>query len=206
MLQILSSLLTLLGPVGKFFTGIDVNALLSYAGNVLQALWASVVKYWQYYLIGLLAAGNILSYHEWQTTKGQLALEKASHATDVATFKQAQADALARAEAQKKALIAVSEAKANAADQSYSALYAEYRANLLRYKADTGKGSGPVAGEHSDPAQSVDGPSSGTVVPPVSGTITITAEDANICAVNTARLQTAHDWALKLKDSINASN
>ncbi len=183
----------------KFFTGFNFVP-------VLQALGASIVKYWQYWLIGTLVCTNILSYHEWQHNAADLKIEKASHAADIASYKKAQADADAKAAAEKKMLLDSSKAKANEADKSYSALYNQYRANLLRFQQTAEGGtSGPTAGEHSDPTQGSDGPGASPIVPQAEGNVTITADDANICAINTARLQTAHDWALQLKESLNVS-
>jgi hypothetical protein len=196
----LSNLLALLGPIGKYFTGIDVNTLLTAVFNELQAVAASVVKYWQYYLIAVLVAGNLLSYAEWQRNVSSLSIEVAAHAADIKAYKQAQADALAKAVAEKQILIDSSKAKANAADENYSTLYSKYQSSLLRYKASGSTSSGPTLGEHSDPAQSPDGPGKDSQIP---DQVTISMDDADICAVNTARLQAAHEWALKLKEHLH---
>ena len=202
----LATLLALLGPIGKLFTGIDINSIIPSALNGLKAFAASVIKYWQYYLIATLGALLLLSYHQWQADASSLKIEKAAHVADITAFKTAQAQALVKAQAEKKALIIVSEAKANAADQNYTTLYSQYRVSLLRYKASGSTPSRPSSSEYGDTTQSSDGPSSSTVIPQPTEVMTISLDDANICAINTARLQTAHDWAIKLKETINAQD
>ena len=166
--------------------------------GVFQTAGPYVLKYWKYILIALLVAANLFSYHEWQHTSASLKDEKAAHVADIKAVKKAQADAIAKAEAEKQTLIEESKVKADEADRSYSNLYTVYRTNLLRYQATQGGSSRPADSQRSPTPEGSNGPSPDTFV-------SISTDDANICAVNTARLQTAHDWAVNLQETINAN-
>ena len=173
-----------------------LNALVSLwpsVQNVFLISWPYVLRYWKMILIAVLLAVNILSYNEWQHTADLLKTEKATHAADIKAYKDAQAQAEAKAAEIKKALLEESKAKADEADRNYTTLYSMYRTNLLRYQALAGTRSGPSGDSHSGTSEVLDGPGSSTLVP-------VTTEDLNICAINTARLQSAHEWALNLKE------
>ncbi|CAM6031248.1 unnamed protein product [Sphagnum compactum] len=151
----------------------------------------------QYFLIGVLFLGLVFTYHEWEDTKASLKIEKASHAADIASYKKAQADANAEAVKEKQELLTQSKAEAHEADANYTTILNGYKSNLLRYKQQTSgsRTQSASTSQYSDTTQDSNGSSTSSVVPQ----ITITTDDANICAINTARLQAAHDWALQLE-------
>ena len=180
----LSTILSVLTQVAPLLSGI--------AGP----LWASVQKYWQYYLIFLLVAANTFSYHEWQHVSTDLHTEKVAHAADIKAFKDAQAEADARAKQIADTLTQQSKAKAHEADSKYRSLYAQYRANLVRYQAAQRASNQSSGGGTGGTAQGPNGSGQGPVVPATTGPLIITAQDAQICAENTAKLQVDHDWAL----------
>ena len=172
------------------------NMLVSMWPNVMGALqftWPYVIKYWKELVAVILIATNIFFYNSWQHTSDSLAAEKAVHAQDIASYRRAQADAQAKADATRARLLKESKEKADEADQNYTNLYAMYRTNLLRYQALASSRSGSSGDSHSGTPEVLDGPGASTLVP-------VTAEDLNICAINTARLQSAHEWALNLKE------
>lgn len=157
---------------------------------------AILKRFWYMPVIIGLAFTNVLCHSDLKNVRLQLAVEQRAHTHDIERFKQAQetADQLAK----QRAEAIIKEAKANAAqaDSQYASLLSKYNANLVRYKANQ---------SHSEPAYSYqlpapqggDGPSAGTKLP--EGTaLTITMEDAQTCAVNTARLLVVQQWATSL--------
>lgn len=194
--------LSLLPLLTKFVTGIDLGAVLPTLAGFGSSFIASVKQYWKIYLIAVLVGLQSFTFYEWQHTSADLKTEKASHIADVNSYKQAQADAQNKADATKKQLQKESQDKANAADSSYANLLATYHANLVRYKTLEGIRSGPSGGSASGSTQVPNGTSSNPQFP---STVTITADDAEICTENTARLSNAHDWALTLGKS-NVTN
>lgn len=160
----------------------------------LQTIGANIIKYWQYWLIAVLLVFNALTGYELNHTRNSLKTEVAAHARDITDFKNAQAEADKQAAAVKAALTKESKADADKADASYSILLARYRGSLLRFSSGQG-GSGSSSDSQFPTTQGGDGPSSGAQLPK---SITISGDDAGICAVNTARLQAVHDWATSL--------
>lgn len=150
---------------------------------------------WYYYVIGLLAASTLLANTLWQHTSKELKQERTVHAQDISNFKTTQALANSLAEAQRTQLLQESKANAAKADASYSTLLTQYHASLVRYSLNHGSTSQAV--DHQLPAtQGSNGPSES---PDIStDEINITHDDAEICAVNTARLVAVHDWAVSL--------
>lgn len=162
-------------------------------------MWLTLLlKYWYIAVIAVLIASNAFVSFEWKQTQASLVHEKAAHAQDVLDFKSAQTFANNQAEATRLSLKKESEADAAKADASYHDLLAKYNASLLRYSAS--RSGGQEASNHQLPAPSgSNGPSTGAQLP---AEITITGPDAEICAVNTARLQAVHDWAVSLPKEV----
>ena len=143
----------------------------------LKTYWAPIC------LILLLAFGL-------SDTKDKLVESKKAHAADVQLFKDAQQLANTKAEEKRKQLEQEAKATAKQADVKYANLLANYRSNLVRLKAAQSSGSGPNYSYVQTP-ESSDGPREGSK-------LSITTEDADICAVNTARLQVVSEWANNL--------
>ena len=142
-----------------------------------------------------LIVSNILTFTIMRNTQGRLAKEQASHAQTIENFKTAQREADIRAQAIRETLLKEAEADAKQADANYSALLSKYNASLLRYKANQSAAVRPDSSQY--PAtQSGDGPSASPEVPPAG--VVISMSDAQICAVNTARLQAVREWAISL--------
>lgn len=170
-------------------------AMFNFAG-ILPALGgvaANIKANWRYYLPVLLVCVQLGTLYEWKHTHDQLIAEQVSHKNDNATFKNAQADANAKAQQIKQTLQKESKANADQADARYATLLVQYRSNLLRYQANQSITSGPY-NYQLPTAESSNGPGSGSDLP--SNTIHITLDDAGVCAINTARLQAVHDWAV----------
>lgn len=188
------AILGLFTKISGFATGIDFTAV----GNVMKTLGDSIVKYWQYWLIGLLIAVNAFTGWQLKHTRDSLRTEVAAHVKDISDFRNAQVEADKQAAATKVALTKESKADADQADANYSILLSRYRTSLLRFSPSQG-GSGTI-GDHQLPAsQGGDGPSSSTDLPK---SLTITGSDAEVCATNTARLMVVHDWAVKLPKDV----
>lgn len=193
--------LTLLALLGKIpataislFSGVNVSGIFTGIGNFFSGLIKNIETHWQLWLVGLLIAGNIFTAWEWNHTTTALTKEKAAHAADIATFKRTQAEADTRAQMIKQTLQKEAKANADQADASYSNLLAQYHGSLLRYASSKGSAKQPSNSQLST-TQGSNGPSTNTELP---ATLTISGDDAQICAVNTARLQSVHDWATSL--------
>lgn len=172
-------------------------ALLGFL-NMFSGLPAFLAANWKYVLVAVLALGLVFTTHEWQHTSALLKTEKAAHAADVLAVKTASTQAQAKIAAEKAAIVQQNTEKANEADAAYASLLATYHSNLLRSEAASGVRSGPSGGQSANSAQGPNGSGASPVLPSITSALTISADDANICAVNTARLQTAHDWAMQL--------
>lgn len=183
----------LAGPISQLVTGINLGQVFTTIASFLQ-------KHWKTCLIAVLLALQTLTVYEWQHDHNLLKIEKVAHQADINSYKQAQKDAQDKVNTEKKQLQQESKVKADAADQNYSSLLTKYRANLLRYEAIKGNSSGSDSGQYIDSTESGNGPSSSSDIP---ATVTISGKDAEICAVNTARLQSVHDWAIHLEDKPN---
>lgn len=189
LLNLLSKAPAVLGPVTSAITGIPFGAI----GNVLSNVWKNIAKNWRFYLPLLLIAIQLGTLYGWYHEHDSLLKEKAAHQQDINSYKAAQAAATDKAQSEKAILQKESKASADQADADYSTLYSQYRSVLLRYQAAQSR-TGVPGDSQLPPAQSGNGPSASPQVP--AGSISITLDDANVCAVNTARLQAVHDWAL----------
>lgn len=180
----------LLGLLSK----LPSTAINIFTGINFSSIFANIAKYWYFYTIGVLIAVNLFFSYEWHHTSDLLTKEKAVHAQDIQNFKTAQDIANANAKAEQAALVKESKADAAQADANYSGLLFKYHASLVRYS--TSQGASQQADHYQLPTpQGSDGPGSSTDLPK---SITITGNDAEICAINTARLQAVHDWAIAL--------
>lgn len=141
----------------------------------------------------LLAVGLVLMAFGWNGTHNTLVKERAAHESVVQSFKDAQLEADKKAEAKRLELEKKATKDAQEADKRYSGLLAEYRSNLLRFKANQSGGSRPNS-NYDEATSSGPGPGQSTELP--SGELIISMKDAEICAINTARLQAVRDWAL----------
>lgn len=142
------------------------------------------------WLAVLLVITNALTFGLWRHTSKELTKEVAAHASTVRRFETAQEVANAKAEAIKQTLIEEGKREAKEADASYASLLNKYNASLLRYQASQSRSE--RSSDYQLPA-SEGGYGSGQ-----SSFISITLDDAQVCAVNTARLQAVHDWAVRL--------
>jgi hypothetical protein len=183
---IVTMLLGFLAKFGGLLSGINFGALFS-------GLWTSLTTYWKYWLVGALIALNLGTAYEWHHTSELLTKEKAAHQLDITNFKNAQKAADDKAQAIKTQLQTESKAAKNEADTNYTTLLKQYDTSLLRYATGTGHSKGP-SDNQLPAAQGSNGPSESPNLP---ATLTITGDDGQVCAENTARLSAAHDWALQ---------
>lgn len=187
-----------MGPISQAITGINFTQILSSLWVVVLAAVDNIKKYWRFYLPAFLAVLQLVTAYGWHHDYVALKAEKISHQADIQSYKAAQKKADADARAQEQEIITESKVKANAADKNYSGLLTKYNASLLRYKAAQGrsKSTDQYQGDNQEgsTAQISDGPGASTYV-------SITMNDAQICANNTARLMAAHDWAIHLGDT-----
>lgn len=192
----------LAGPVSQFVTGINVASLLGGVAGFFGSVFKNIKTYWRFYLPVALVASQLGTAYGWYNDHNLLMKERAAHQLDITNFKNAEAAATAQANREKSVLQKESKANADQADAKYSTLLAQYRANLVRYAQQaTQSGAGQADHNQLPAASGSDGPSTSSQVPAGGGTaigatIPITLDDAQVCAVNTARLQSVHDWAL----------
>lgn len=186
----------LTSQIAKHINLPEIAAFGTAAVAVGLLVWEHLKAYWQFWVPAILIVLNIFAFHGWENEHTLLIKEQVAHKADTATFAKDQADANALAQSEKKVLLQESKANADQADAKYSTLLASYHANLLRYKASQ---SGSPATQHYQlpTPQGSDGPSQGSQLPGGT-TVTITLDDAGVCAENTARLQAVHDWAVDL--------
>jgi hypothetical protein len=137
---------------------------------------------------------NVVTFCQWRSVSAALVEEKAAHVKTIEIFKTAQREADVRAQAIRDTLTKEAKADAKRADESYASLLTKYRASLVRYQANQGSSSGPSPSNNPTP-ESGNGPSASPQLPEA---ITISMNDAQICAINTARLQTVRDWTQTL--------
>ncbi len=140
------------------------------------------------YVTAALLVAAVVSTVGWRITSADLNAEKAGRKGDADRYAAAQKDY------ENKALIAKAQKekedadKAAKADASYSALLDKYNASLLRYQAAQRTISHADLPGAAETPKSDDGPSGSSI-------ISIPLRDAQICAINTARLQALKKWA-----------
>lgn len=142
-----------------------------------------------WYIVAALTLTSCLTSCGWNGTYKTLVKERAEHVQVVEQFKASQQKANRKAEAKRVELEVKGKINAKKADERYTTLLAEYRTNLLRFKANQSGSGKPNSGG----VQSAEGgnrPGGSTQF------LTISLEDAGICATNTARLQAVREWAL----------
>jgi hypothetical protein len=148
-----------------------------------------LLRNWKLVGIGLLALA--LGAQAWRAGhyKALAALEKAAHAQTVQNYRNAQEAAQATFDAKIKASQLRNKELNDEADGRVADLTAQYHTRVLRHtKAsarDSSSGELPEAGV----PESTDGPGGDSIL--------LARADALICADNTSRLQSAHDWAVK---------
>lgn len=189
-----TSALGLLGKIGPAITGINFGAV----EDAAKGVGASMIKYWYAWVIGLLLAFNLFTGYELKHTRDNLTKEVAAHVKDIQDFKNVQATADANALTIRNALAKESKASADQADTNYSSLLAKYRTNLLRFESGQSGTNQPNSNQLST-SQGGDGPSASSEFPKG---LNVSGEDAEICTVNTARLQAVHDWAIGLPKDV----
>lgn len=163
----------------------------------------NLINQFQLYIIGGFAAlslGLAVSTYiyklKYEAADTRAEACEAGRAADQKAVRTAQEQAELEARLAVERIERENERKAQTADARYRDLNERYRASVLRYSRTPNPGAtGPTntAGP-ADPAESVDGPSEGTH-------LLITTDDALICAENTARLQSGHEWALSLQQT-----
>lgn len=158
----------------------------------------SLLNEWKYLTIGGLTLLSVVLGYGWKHSSELRAAEKKVCQATIESYKQAQVFAEERIKTETERLRKEGEDRANEADKKYSELLATYRASILRYQANQSVPRRAGDSTASNPPAITYEPRES---PKLSGsTLTITLDDAQICAENTARLQSAHEWALSLKE------
>lgn len=145
-------------------------------------------------IFAILLITNVTTCSLWRSASNDLVKEHAAHTQTIQDFKTKQEVADARAQAIKETLEKEAKADAKQADANYANLLDRYNASLLRYKAAQSNTIRPDNYKLPTP-QSGDRPGESTEF---SDEVIISMADAKVCAVNTARLQAVHDWAVNL--------
>lgn len=189
MLGLLLKLLTSLIPFA-FTAG---NVLVGY---LVVPLFNHIKKHWIPWLIGGLLVLNIGSGLLFYQSHKDLSIEKAAHSRDIQSYKDAKAEAEDKIQETKDKLEAKAKIDAKQSDQTYASLLKRYNASVLRYKAAESVRSRPRGSDSNSSTGVRQGASGDTEL---SAPITISGDDARICAVNTAKLQSLQAWALTIQ-------
>ena len=150
-----------------------------------------------YVTIGLGAAFIATSVGWYMTdvrlnyTKSALVIEKLGRKNDKLTYEKAQKDAEVLALNKVIEVERKNAEEARKADEAYAGLLSKYNASIVRYQAAH---SAPSTIHLSGSSESSDG----NYTSSESTEILITLSDAHICAENTARLESARQWAKQL--------
>lgn len=163
----------------------------------LPSVLAAIRDHWKLALFAILALFTTIQTFRLQSTQGALQAEKSGRRADAASYAQAQAEAAAIALSAKMKKEAEYAAKAEQADARAYDLGQRYHAAVLRYQAAQRSGRATDMPGTAQSAESSDGPGGSPVIP--LGNILIPENDAFVCATNTARLQSAREWALSLE-------
>lgn len=163
--------------------------VLSTLSNLLKIVTEPKVSLYAIIALGLAVAGlsTALKLSEYKYDR-----EVAQHARDISEYKAAQAEANSLAIQTKQQDDEQHAKDLKDADAKYADLRAKYTISLHNYasaQTNSGVQRSDTTSVKDSTTESVDGPSAST-------NVSITEDDANICAINTARLQAAHDWAL----------
>jgi hypothetical protein len=152
--------------------------------------WFRLSSVLPHVLIVLFAAA-VTSAVGWYITGGKLDVERLGRENDrisyVAEQERYKANALNEKMIKEAEYARIKEEQ----DVAYNNLLTQYRTAIVRYKASFSPGSRANL-PSSTPATPVDaGAGSNTLVP-------VPIEDLEICAVNTAKAQVAHEWAKEI--------
>lgn len=171
----------------------------------LLSLWGRIGNY----VTGGLAVALLAASVGLYITNLKLDAERTGRMADKNAYVSMQATYTANALAEKQEVERKYREEAKQADDNYNALLGRYRASLLRYRAAQREGGETSASAGSGGTEGGDGSrfspelpapryALDTVIFPPKDSIIIPMEDAEICAINTARLKVVRDWAIKL--------
>lgn len=151
-------------------------------------------KYLIYALAAMAAvngAGWYITSLKLETAKQQIVTEQNGRKADQASYKAAASEAKVKNLEEVKKINEENDRKAEVSDDRYDALRKLYDANLVQYARDqaTKRNSGTVQ------LSSVTATTGGGYTTSESTEISISFEDAGICAENTARIQAVKEWA-----------
>lgn len=165
--------------------------------NLLPFAIGLLKDHWKLALFAILALFATIQTFRLQSTQSALQAEKHGRRADRAEYARAQADAAAIALTAKIEKEAEYAAKADEADRNADALSERYRLAVLRFQAAQRSGSATDMPRAAETAESIARPGAATIIP--LGNILIPEADVMICAVNQARLEAAHDWAVGIR-------
>lgn len=177
--------------------------MMSYGPKLLN-LWSRVSNY---VTVGLLIT-TIVASTGWYITGLKLDNVRNLRETDKKTYVAAQAEYTAKATREKMEKEKIDNERAAKADAAYDTLLAQYRANLRVYKSTRSAYSFDNLPSATPAPEGTDGPGGGSQLPApfyganpkqVGDLLIIPTQDADICAINTARLLSARPWALTVK-------
>lgn len=165
----------------------------------IKSVFKTFVSKYLIYGLAVAAAVNGTGWYitslKNETLSQAVQTEKNGRLADQASYRAAAAEAKAKNLEEVKKINEQNDRKAEVSDDRYDALRKLYDANLVQYARDqaTKRNSGTVRlSEHTFTTSGGDSTSESTE-------ISISFEDAGICAENTARIQAVKDWADSLK-------
>lgn len=151
----------------------------------------NLIKRYLPYVIGVIA---LVSAYFYVDHRGYHRAE-VKYKAEISDIKRNSAESEALAWRQKNDAEKRNRDIAQEADANDAALRSKYDAALLRLAKAQRAASQAGASPGPDLPQGSDGPSGSSELPE---TLTISFEDAKICAVNTSRLETVHDFATSM--------
>lgn len=184
-LKLLSSLTPLLFTFGNVIVGF-----------VAVPIFKSIQKHWVPWLIGVLLITNLTTGLLLYRSHEDLSTQKHKYEETVKSYKTAKEEAEDKVAEVTERLEKKAKIDAKQSDQTYAALLKRYNASLVRYKAAESLRSGASGGNASGAAAGGNGAGGNSELP---AQLTISGDDARICAVNTAKLQSLQAWALTLQ-------
>jgi len=155
------------------------------------------------YLVAGFAVAALISSIGWRVTSLSLEAEKSGRAADKAVYEAAQQMAKAKALEEKQKIEKEYNEKAKKADAIYDALLAKYSSAVVRYKANQSPAIRADLPASSGSAEGADRPGRDSEF--YEGFF-VRMADAQVCAVNTARLQSAREWALSISTDKTKEN
>lgn len=149
------------------------------------------------YVTVFALVGMTVCYIGWDNTSKELETQVALRAADRANYEAEQSEYEARALEEKMEIERINNERVQEAEANYESVLAGYRNSLRVYQSRESARSTSSRSDLPGPApitEGSDGPTPDPGVP--TEYLTISYADADICAINTARVVATYNWSL----------